>query len=300
VIIEPMGTPRVAILLTTFHPSTTLSNQVESIAAQQGVDISIYWGDDGSTQQELDFVRSQLKFMNFREFHSSNIGPAENFFHLMSQVENADYVAYSDQDDIWVPNKLIRHIQKLSEYEELPSATHSNAELLISDLLIKKKSRCQRHDLATLLVENCSQGCTMVLNFRAVELLNSRGHVGAVMHDWWTALAVAATGHLIYIPGTDTHYRLHDNNAIGNPNILHRLTRALSRQEATLIVQAKNLHSEFGDQMRPLQLEMINDWLLRFDANWLRRIRWAFMDQKRRSSLLEDFFRRFLGIFKRP
>lgn len=297
---EPTHTPRVAILLTTFHPTTALSNQIESIAAQQGVDIAIYWGDDGSTQQELDFVRSQLRFMNFREFHSSGIGPAENFFYLMSQVVNAEYVAYSDQDDVWVANKLSLHIQKLSEYGDIPSATHSNTELLIREALIKKKSRCQEHDLSSLLVENCSQGCTMVLNFRAVELLKSRGHLGAVMHDWWTALVVAGTGHLIFVPGTDTHYRLHDNNTIGIPNMLQRITRALSRQEATLITQAKNLHSEFGDLMLPLQLEMVNDWLLRFDSSWLCRIRWAFMDKKRRSSLLEDLFRRILAICKRP
>ena len=67
-----------------------------------------------------------------------------------------------------------------------------------------------------LLFENIAVGCTSVMNAAARKLiLSHRLGEGAVMHDWWCALVVAALGRIHYDPVPRMLYRQHGGNAVG-------------------------------------------------------------------------------------
>ena len=100
---------KIAILLATYNPGSYIEEQIASIASQTCKDFKIYWGDDGSDENQVFFIRKLLEPFNFEEFHFKRIGASRNFLELLKQ-SCEEYIAFCDQDDVWLPEKL--EIQK--------------------------------------------------------------------------------------------------------------------------------------------------------------------------------------------
>lgn len=107
-----------AILMAVRNGEQFLSEQLTSIYGQTGCEIVIYFSDDGST----DKTRNILK-----EFGAINLNPtnkkfgssAANFFHLIENFDlekKYDFVFFSDQDDIWLPNKMLNAITLMNKH----------------------------------------------------------------------------------------------------------------------------------------------------------------------------------------
>ena len=110
---------RCAVLMAVRDGQKFLPEQLSSICGQNGCDLAIFYSDDGST----DETRKILS-----EFGATNLNPesekfgssAVNFFHLIKKFElekNYDFVFFSDQDDIWLPNKAINAITLMNSYD---------------------------------------------------------------------------------------------------------------------------------------------------------------------------------------
>jgi hypothetical protein len=66
------------------------------------------------------------------------------------------------------------------------------------------------------LVQNVATGCTIVVNRRAVEVINSFTAPASSFHDWWCYIIVSATGGRIIADDQPViRYRQHRSNAIG-------------------------------------------------------------------------------------
>lgn len=93
--------------MATFNGKNFLESQIESILQQKCVEIEIDVLDDGSTDGTLEMLEEMLLIGKIHSLHKSNhIGPTEAFFKLLVEAEQADFYAFSDQDDIWLPSKL--------------------------------------------------------------------------------------------------------------------------------------------------------------------------------------------------
>ena len=121
----------VAILLCTMQGQHFLHEQLDSIVAQTHADWSIWASDDGSddgTHAILEEYRARLGHDRF-SIHS---GPAEGFAaNFLSLVCNAsitaDFYAFSDQDDVWNPDKLRRAVDRLGTVpDQTPRAVSSS------------------------------------------------------------------------------------------------------------------------------------------------------------------------------
>jgi rhamnosyltransferase len=147
---------------------------------------------------------------------------ARNFFRILSevQIKAFDYISFSDQDDIWLPNKLRRAHEVL---QATGSGGYSSDVLAFwpdgSRRLIRK-SQPQR--LFDFLFEAAGPGCTYVLTSRlASEILvvlrsNWVDLQKIQLHDWFIYAAARANGfnwHIDTIPGL--LYRQHSNNVVG-------------------------------------------------------------------------------------
>ena len=110
---------KIEILLATFNGENYLEALLESISSQTYSDWVLSVADDGSSDGTLEILK---KFQNkFKDrvsikVNSTRMGASENFMKLMASI-TLDLVAFCDQDDIWLPNKLSRLYDEYMEQE---------------------------------------------------------------------------------------------------------------------------------------------------------------------------------------
>ena len=100
---------KIAVLLSTYNGEKFLSVQLESLLAQKDVDLTIFVRDDGSSDTTPNvLVQFAAQHNNIHLRLEKNIGVIASFFDLMTTVDDDfDYYALADQDDYWLPEKLI-------------------------------------------------------------------------------------------------------------------------------------------------------------------------------------------------
>jgi len=216
--------PKVAILLCTYHGQQYLAEQLESVAAQTHNNWEVWASDDGSedgTHKILNDYKQKWPDGCLSIHSGPAKGFAANFLSLTCKTTiEANYYAYSDQDDIWEPNKLARAVTWLETVpEDIPALYCSrtwlvdanNQEFGVSPLYTKPPS------FANALMQNIGSGNTMVFNNAARALLREAGEeLPIVLHDWWTYMVVTGCGGRVFYDSKPTvRYRQHDSNLIG-------------------------------------------------------------------------------------
>ena len=220
------GAPSIDVLLATYNGAEFLPELLDSLIAQTNVNISLIVSDDGSTDQTLEIIqRYSSHFLEFKLVTGPKKGPAKNFFSLLKLSTN-EYAALADQDDIWDPNHLINSINRVKENPNTPALSYSalremdNRTGTINRIWPEKD---YIKDLNSIILNSVARGCTIVLNRKAVELINTKTPQNEAMHDWWILLVIATHGTVKFGPAPEITYRLHENNQIGIPNITGRV-----------------------------------------------------------------------------
>jgi len=233
---------RVLVLLPVWNGGRWLAAQLDSILAQQGVDVTILCRDDGSTDESSEILRQyrrrfpgQLRII---EDDEGNLGARGSFSRLMQYVldqeadcdhaqdhaqDQASAIALADQDDIWHPDRLSITLAALREAEQegLPVLVHSdlrvvdeNLEPVAPSLVRYQGLQPWRQSVLSQLLGNPVTGSTTL---RSRALLRHALPVPeqAIMHDWWLALVVSLFGRRVYIDRPLVDYRQHGGNAVG-------------------------------------------------------------------------------------
>ncbi len=227
--------PDVAILLCTFNGARFLPTQLASFADQTWQDWRVFASDDGSNDETAAILSQHQKKLGPSRMQIRN-GPQQGFVaNFLSLICNpaiaADYYAYSDQDDIWEPEKLSRAVTVLKTIpDHIPALFGSRTRLIDHDGRECGFSPLFRHQPAfgNALVQNIAGGNTMVFNAAAREHLMAGG-AGLQLpgHDWWTYLVTTAVGGQIhYDPTPLVRYRVHPENVMGsNAGLLNHAGR---------------------------------------------------------------------------
>ena len=221
---------RISVALCTFNGAEYLGDQLWSIAEQSLTPFELVICDDRSSDGTLGIIeRFKLKSdCPVRIYQNSEqIGVLKNFTKAISLCEG-DYIALSDQDDIWLPDKLgiaYMAVKKAEAYggKGIPLLVHSDLKVVNSDGVVIAESFIrqnritspQKEPMRTLLVQNYVTGCTVLMNRSLVEVALPIPEE-ALMHDWWLALIAASLGEIIYLPDATVLYRQHSGNVIGS------------------------------------------------------------------------------------
>ena len=229
------ATARVAILLCTYNGQRYLAEQLDSFAAQSHANWEVWASDDGSkddTHAILEDYKSRWDVGRLSIYSGPAVGFAANFLSLTCNASiDADFYAYSDQDDVWEADKLARAVQWLQSVPaDIPALYCSrtrlvdaeNNEIGVSPLFSKAPS------FANALLQNIGGGNTMVFNNAACELLRGAGEIKSIVtHDWWAYMVVAGCGGRLFYDSQPTlRYRQHGDNLVGtNSNWAARLRR---------------------------------------------------------------------------
>lgn len=109
--------PPVAILLATFQGARFLEAQLQSLAAQSYRNWRLVVSDDGSTDETLAILRRFARQVPAHEvtiLAGPGLGATQNFLHLVGSVRPGEALAFCDQDDVWLPDRLALGIAAIS------------------------------------------------------------------------------------------------------------------------------------------------------------------------------------------
>ena len=230
---------KIEILLATYNGETFVQEQLDSIAEQSHGDWVLTISDDGSTDRTMEIITCFKK--RFRDkvrilTNTSKLGAAENFMNLLAHSKE-ELVVFCDQDDVWLPHKLITlselydQIEFTNSVEPHPVVLYSDAKIVDSKLhelgpslltALKVVDReCETFEY--LKFRNCFTGCTMMLNREAADLALTVAKrmwvdegLNVPMHDHWIGLVVAKhSGQIMRCEKSLILYRQHENNTIG-------------------------------------------------------------------------------------
>lgn len=209
---------KVQVLLSSYNGEKYIKNQIESILKQEDVEVSLLIRDDGSNDKTLDIIEKMAKEnKNISYYQGENIGVAKSFMNLVNKAKESDYYAFADQDDIWMPKKIISAIKKLENVKEKPSLYISALEIVDEKLdTIEIKKVSGNFTFEGEMIKNFAVGCTMVFNKELCNILKKYNPSYIIMHDSWiTRVCYAIGGNVIIDDNTYIKYRQHQNNVMG-------------------------------------------------------------------------------------
>ena len=234
---------RVAILLSTLNGERFLPAQLQSLLDQTFAEWTLYWRDDGSTDQSVaiveEFARTagQGRCVQI-QLTPERLRPAASYLAMLAAVRErlgpGDLVAFADQDDVWLPQKLARGVEALRRHGTEAPALYCARQILVDEALnrLGESLRITRPpEFPAALIQNVTTGCTLVLNRPAVNLVATSTPPPATVHDWWCYLMVTAAGGVLLADDEATVlYRQHPANMIGgHVSMPRRAVAALRR-----------------------------------------------------------------------
>lgn len=213
--------PHVAVIMATYNGEKYLREQLDSILAQQGVAVTLHIFDDRSSDGTVDLIRAyQAAHSNVKlTINEQNKGYAMNFMdgvYSLQDDRQIDYFAFADQDDVWLPDKLVTAVDKIKATGSC-TLYGSNVQPVDATLqplsqTLTQPAQVARHD--TLLAPRIL-GCTMVFDRAFWQLLLQHYPKGILTHDYWCEL-LASYGQLTHLVfDADTQqilYRRHGKN----------------------------------------------------------------------------------------
>jgi glycosyltransferase involved in cell wall biosynthesis len=218
----------IAILLSTYNSEAYLKEQINSIILQSIKDWILYIRDDGSTDNTILIIEEYIKLHDnivLLEDNISNLGAKESFVRLLSLVD-AKYYMFCDHDDVWLPYKIEKTLQKMKEIESLhplkPLLVFTDLKVVDANLNIisnsmwkyQKTNPLHANDFYSLSVSNPVTGCTVMIN-QLAKKISIPMSLESFMHDLWIALKVSYYGYIDFVNEPTILYRQHEKNVLG-------------------------------------------------------------------------------------
>lgn len=249
--------PRIAILMAAYNGTSWLKEQIDSILRQEDVEVNLYISVDQSTDGTEDLINLLAIDENRIQVMSHGIrfgGAAPNFYRLIQEVDFStyDYVAFSDQDDVWNADKLKMAIstilvKNIDGYSSNVTAFWSNG---------RKKfiNKAQKQTQWDFLFEAAGPGCTYVLTQKLATHMQGfvRQHFPEIqqisLHDWLVYAYARANHFRWYIdPRSSLLYRQHSNNQVGaNIGLLALIKRSHKVQNGWWLSQSLFIAKAIG------------------------------------------------------
>jgi len=266
----------VTILMAVYNGEAFLKEQLNSIIRQVNTQWRLIASDDGSDDRSLQILEDFAGSVENEVLIYTNDPPSgsakNNFAKLMGKALDADYIMFSDQDDIWKEDKIQLSMDKMKLLEKkygsgVPLLVHGDLEVINENRDVVARSMASYSDirrqasLAQLLVQNNVTGCTMLINkalCHGIYRYISRDEV--IMHDYFAAIYAQVFGKTIFIDKPLVSYRQHNSNSVGakankSPGYLKK---RLSEGRAAYKKAMSRSYKQAG-----LFLEVYNDKIIR-------------------------------------
>jgi glycosyltransferase involved in cell wall biosynthesis len=229
--------PLVAILLCTYNGELFLAKQLDSLESQTHENWFLVASDDGSNDSTLEILRQyQEKWPKGKLFirNGPQKGFCQNFLSLASDPGiKANYYAFCDQDDVWLPQKIAAGIALIEIYADIDNSVPIlyGGKTIYVDENLKFISSSSSFNFPMVfrnaLVQTMAGGNTMLFNNASKAIVEKTRWAKPASHDWWLYLLISGVeGICIFDQNPQVLYRQHKNSVVGgNQKFLAKLNR---------------------------------------------------------------------------
>ncbi len=209
-----------------YEPNTGwLMEQLKSIDRQTYPNINIYAIDDCSCSVEYskieDCFKECIKNFSYKlSRNEKNLG-SNSTFEKLTEIADGEFYAYCDQDDIWLPHKIV------SLYEAIGLKNSAMAYCSVS--VIDHTGKLKAKTLSELyprfkciegaglsecyFFRNCSLGCASLYHGSvAKKALPFPKHT---VYDHWLAIIASGEGKVVWVKEPFVYHRIHNGNQTG-------------------------------------------------------------------------------------
>lgn len=203
----------ISVCMATFNGEKYIKEQIDSILIQLKEEDELIISDDGSTDKTLEIINelndSRIKTLKNEGKH----GYTHNFENALKQTQG-DYIFFSDQDDVWLPNKVEIILSYLkNDCYVISDAYITNEKLEIQDKLSSWRS--YKKGYFNNLYKSIYAGCTCAFTKRIKDYCLPFPKTSFIQHDTWIGLLCELKFKVIYIDEPLIYYRRHDKNTSG-------------------------------------------------------------------------------------
>lgn len=225
----------ISIAMTTYNGQEFIIKQIESILNQTYKDFELIICDDCSTDNTLrildDYVKKDSRIHLYTNVN--NIGFKKNFEKAISLC-SGDYIALSDQDDIWVPQHLEVLLNNLgNNYVSCGDAFFIDS----SDNFFKNKKKLSDYNYDMNAISSNIDNLKRIIfrgnPYQGASMLLSKDFLRIAMpipekcpyHDVWFALVSTMFNKFSYTPEIVNNYRLHEKSVTSHKekNLLKKI-----------------------------------------------------------------------------
>lgn len=221
--------PLVTIGMAVYKPNIEwFVKQLQSIDNQDydAVELLI-WNDSPNSFSCDDLVSKYVKKTHYQILDNGTNNGVTRAFENVTKHAHGKYIAYSDQDDIWMPNKISTMTVYMEKHPEC-ICCHSDVQLINEIGSVVRESiypepldklNERQYQETTFLVKSWNVGCAMMMKTDAAKA--AIPFPTMVYHDQWLEMYALALGNFSYIPECLIQHRVHGTNNSQTLNGVH-------------------------------------------------------------------------------
>jgi len=201
----------VSVCLATYNGENYIAEQINSILNQLDQNDELIISDDGSKDNTLEIVKL-IKDNRIRIIINSGIhGYTHNFENALKESKG-DYIFFSDQDDVWLPDKVKTMLSLLKTDKYVISDAYiTNENLEITGKLSSWRS--YKKGYFRNLYKSIYAGCTCAFTKNIKEYVLPFPKTKLIQHDNWIGLLCELKYRVEYVNQPLILYRRHTENA---------------------------------------------------------------------------------------
>ena len=201
----------ISVCLSTYNGEKFILEQIESILTQLTSSDELIISDDGSTDNSLSIIQS-VHDNRIVLIHNSGPHGVNNNFENAIRHAKGDYIFLSDQDDVWLPNKVECCVDALKQVDLIVhDCKVVNAELGIIYPSYFHQFNSRKGYLKNI-IRNTYIGACMAFRKEVLDYILPFPCKFPVYHDGWIASMVELMGNVEFLDVPCILYRRHDSN----------------------------------------------------------------------------------------
>lgn len=206
-----MQDKKVSIVMCTFNGADYLREQMDSLLSQSYPVAEIIVQDDASTDGTWELLEQYAAAHQSVKLYANEAGHGvnNNFFSALRRA-TGDFIAISDQDDIWETDKVEKQMAAIGDKL---LCTCRSKPFSTDGLPVNYDPRTPNYKLPRMLYSSIS-GHTMLINRRLLDMIPDQSVVGGrLYYDVYLSLAAAANDSIVLVHEVLVHQRRYSGAA---------------------------------------------------------------------------------------
>lgn len=236
---------KVSVVMCTYNGESFLKEQIDSILNQTYPIHELIIQDDCSTDSTVLIIEEYVKKYSFIHFHQNveQQGVNKNFYSAMSKV-TGEYIAISDQDDIWEVCKIEKQMEYIGD--NLLCFCFSKP-FVQGKTSIAFDERIPNYSPERMIFVSVIPGHTILMNSVLIKKISSLISFNCFMYDATLQITASLEQKITFCPEVLVHQRRHVNAATYTAPLNYSKTPV---NMVRSIVRTLKLYAEIKPEMR--------------------------------------------------